>query len=132
MGSDKQPTQEQIKEFWEWCGFEEVWAANGSWWQYESYKETNHWWEDSSSRKYKELPPVDLNNLFKYAVPKALEDNSSFIDLQTRRYIAPTQEDLVTSYICEIWSDNGQGSIVRQSQDVALALFWAIWEVIHG
>ena len=62
------PTQEQIKEFWEWCGFRfvedkgydytlrewEVHYPNGEW--HHAYKS-----------EIGEL--IDLNNLFKYAVP---------------------------------------------------------------
>jgi hypothetical protein len=54
---DKQPTDEQIKEFWEWCGFE--YAGRGGYYENIScYK-----YPDG---KYCELPPIDLNNLFSY------------------------------------------------------------------
>uniref|UniRef100_A0A6M3JNV7 Uncharacterized protein n=1 Tax=viral metagenome TaxID=1070528 RepID=A0A6M3JNV7_9ZZZZ len=75
MVSEK-PTNEQIKEFWEWCGFK---VALGK----------LYWYPDKEFSPARRLPSVDLNNLFKYAVPKL---NMPVIP--------------------------------------ALALFWAIWEVI--
>ena len=68
------PTDEQIKKFWERCGF----------WQYTiwhgfmgltSHKE----WIDPKGDIYGDnLPPIDLNNLFKYAVPKLKRDGYGF------------------------------------------------------
>jgi hypothetical protein len=118
-----EPTREQIQKFWEWCGFKQKreYHDNGK-----SYYE---YWVCQDYEEF-ELPTIDLNNLFRWAVPEAMECNSNFIDLQIRRYIAPGYDDLLTSYMCEIWSDNGQGSIVRQAGLPELALFWAIWEVL--
>ena len=50
----KQPTREQRKEFWERCGL--VWGIGGGWFD--------------STRKYLgDNLYIDLNNLFKYAIP---------------------------------------------------------------
>ncbi|MDD4876744.1 MAG: hypothetical protein PHQ86_06435 [Dehalococcoidales bacterium] len=113
-----EPTKEQIKEFWRWCGFKHIGIDEmGVFGQF-----PNHG------------PGLDLhlnlNNLFEYAVPEVMERNQNFVDLQVRRYIAPAHDDLLISYTCEIWSDNGQGSIIKQANTPALALFWAIWGVI--
>lgn len=91
-----EPTQEQIKEFWEWCGFR--------------YKESDGplacYWETSNGRTWGyKLPRVDLNNLFKYAVPK--------LD-QSRYYKA-----LSSIFYYDAIKD-----------DPALALFWALWAVM--
>ena len=100
-----EPTQEQIKEFWEWCGIKEI--ISKALWRYERYKETNHWWGAPNGRKYKELPPLDLNNLFEYAVPKLKQ-----------LFPAGTIPKALLSW-------------VETKDDTALALFWAIWEVNH-
>ncbi len=49
----QQPTQEQIREFWEWCGIPETYIF--------------------INKPFSDMIPVDFNNLFKYAVPKVLE-----------------------------------------------------------
>ena len=61
-------SQERIKRFWKWCGFKEVFGQET--WRFERYKETNHWWEAPNGQRFVDCPPVDLNNLFKWAVPK--------------------------------------------------------------
>ena len=48
----KEPTEAQIEELWEWCGFYDV--------------------EDGVPPPIG-TPPIDLNNLFKYAVPKTIK-----------------------------------------------------------
>ena len=63
-----QPTKEQEKEFWEWCGL--VWVLGKERWRYEEFKETNGWWQAPSGRRWLDLPPTDLNHLFEYAVPE--------------------------------------------------------------
>ena len=111
--------QERIKEFWEKCGF-----IHGSW---------QGWFEPKDLGEYcDDLPLINLDNLFKYAVSNVMGSNQNFIDIQVRRYIAPGYDDFLISYTCEIWSDNGQGSIIKQANTPALALFWAIWEVIKS
>lgn len=66
-----EPTQEQIKEFWEWCGFTH--NIGSKMWNYGKYKETNAWWVAPNGKKYVDLPLIDPNSLFKYAVPKLVE-----------------------------------------------------------
>jgi len=124
---NKEPTQEQIKEFWEWCGFKHPTEKQAMW-----AKDPAEWWLWSDNLAYArpETPKLDLNNLFKYVVPEVMERNQNFVDLQIRRYIAPGYDDFLISYTCEIYSDNGQGSIIKQAGTPALALFWAIYELI--
>lgn len=64
MTKEQQPTQEQIKEFWEWCGFkfihEDYTPIHTAELQYpDGHLEEWNGWGDL----------LDLNNLFKYAVP---------------------------------------------------------------
>ena len=122
------PTEAQIKEFWEWCGI-----------RYEPdedefkviFPDSQPWYNFGHDWKMDEIePPVDLNNLFKYAVPKVL--NLTGIDF------AGSNEDF-DSWICRVWYGiwTNRGSVqVKQDyyeaegKDPALALFWAIREVI--
>lgn len=76
------PTQKQIKKFWEGYG---LYKKNGK----------VEWWAELP------FPPIDLNNLFKYAMAK--------LD-QSRYYKALS-------------------SIFLKNDDPALALFWALWQV---
>ena len=87
------PTNEQIKEFWEWCG------------QVTVRRVRSH--EPGSFRDQAYYPTLDLNNLFKYAVPK--------LDEETKK--AVFDEWL---YLMD----------VNRNEDPALALFWAIYGVI--
>lgn len=58
------PTEQQIKEFWEWCGFSLI-AGN----------ECDEW-RFPDGQDYWNLPDIDLNNLFEYAVPIVLDKMS--------------------------------------------------------
>jgi hypothetical protein len=114
------PTEEQLKEFWEWCGFREVLGSMG----------------------VKVLIPPDknrfdatgadllltLDNLFKYAVPKLMENDYS-LRLTASKLVADHSDSYnvrITKFL------NWEKDIIIQGADPALALFWAIWEVTHG
>jgi hypothetical protein len=62
----QEPTQEQRKKFWECCGLFEVPKYGGS-----DYSETL--WQYPDRSHHDKLPPIDLNNLFQYAIPKAID-----------------------------------------------------------
>ena len=90
------PTDEQIKEFWELC--------------------------DAPYKRVRRIgqphyPPIDLNNLFKYAVPKVFEVDYKKAYMAVLRWI--------TDYANYV-------GISKIEQDPALALFWAIYKVIKG
>ena len=85
----KQPTEEQVKEFWERCGL-----------PYEGYSNANR-------LEGKILSSIDLNNLFKYAV----------LNLELFSVVGRLR---LLRYWVEELGDN----------DPALALFWAIYEVV--
>ena len=118
------PTKEQQKILWEWCGFKLV---NGI-----------VWIDESDNRIHKESP-IDLNNLFKYAVPKVVYIRGGGHPCTVSILIGSGTE-LVGEYRAEISNSTlyktPEYTTPRYSiafdKDPTLALFWAIWEVIHG
>ena len=107
------PTNEQVKKFWGWCGFR---VALGK----------LYWYPDKESSPARRLPPIDLNNLFKYAVPK-LEKSVRAITI----YPPVIDPPVCDKCYVELTLCNGQ--IIESFENTpALALFWAIWEVIEG
>ena len=95
----KEPTEAQIKEFWEWCGFTFIM----------DYDDPTRIEESRSPIGERIFPPIDLKNLFKYAVPKDYQQ----IIFQPDGYCGLTVDD-------ELYEAEG---------DTAdLALFWAIKE----
>ena len=97
-------TDEQIKRFWEWCGFQKIENPTADLgWVYSA--------PDKNYLSLKGYPKIDLDHLgliFKYAVIK-LEVN---LRLQT-----------LQQWVTKICAD--------YTLDPALALFWAIYEVIE-
>jgi hypothetical protein len=98
----RQPTEQEIEKFWKWCGFTErggfpVWPDGKTW-----------------PQRDVKLPAINLNNLFKYAVPR-----------------------LPTGSLLWYGGNKGYGVCINNphvesdNQDPALALFWAIYEVIQ-
>lgn len=105
----EKPTDEQVKKFWEWCGWRDYYPLGGR----------NGWSEPITNIYSLHLPPIDLNNLFKYAVPK-FTMKYPLITFNTN------DEDYSCCSIncCEKNCKNFSGWGTP-----ALALFWAIWEV---
>jgi len=63
---------EERKEFWEWCGFKYEKIGQG---HMPDFVEFYEWrYPDEGNMHRSSLPPLDLNNLFKYAVPKVSSD----------------------------------------------------------
>jgi len=99
----KQPTEAQIKKFWERYGVKA-----------EPFV-TDTYGEFGGRVTGEKYPPIDLNNLFKYAVPKVIS-----VDLKT--------------WSCEPFATqatvfNIKAITSEWDKDPALALFWALWEV---
>jgi len=118
--TEKEPTKEQIQKFWEWCGFQ--YARNGS----TELIADVEFYKSPVDGHLMTLQPVDLNNLFKYAVPKLTR-----CELWTNLDLDEETHNLVQGSFGALTSINhkfGNG----ESTDPALALFWAIWEVING
>jgi len=101
-----EPTEAQVKEFWEWCGF-----SIGEY--------IDEWVAPDSYTCFHGMPPLNLNNLFKYAMPK----------LPLLRFSYETQT-IPKLYRWETMEANQPHLTVVESNDPTLALFWAIWEVI--
>ncbi|KKK62670.1 hypothetical protein LCGC14_3002040 [marine sediment metagenome] len=116
------PTKEQIKELWEWCGFKLV--DNSDYLLAEcpiDYPLGFH------------LPLIDLNNLFKYAVPRLQPDHEVVL-----RWSSVEVRDGDRNYpVCpkgwEATVFGQKGSLIDTSgvhpSDPALALFWALDKV---
>jgi len=102
-----EPTQEQIKEFWEWCGFKRLPAKLWNSPEVPLYK-------NESGEVRAIFPPIDLNNLFKYALP------ITYIKLFTLGM------GVRESYrkIFEMWLD-----YFFDGYSMEDALFWACWQV---
>ncbi len=131
---NKQPTREMIVELWEYCGqIQEVSFVVESPLLSATY--TTHkqiaFKPDLIGRENDNLNwdyfnwsrTVDLNNLFKYAVPKRQDkgDCISLIAYEGKGYGCLVTELFAPEPYCEI-----------KHTDPTLALFWTIWEVIHG
>lgn len=110
------PTNEQIKELWEWCGL-----RRGN-------KGINKNYYTEPDARYYTIPvwklKLDLNNLFKYAVPKLpVEAKIGFY-----YYGENAGADKYFAFI-------GKGDNLYKdawSEEPALALFWAIYKLIKG
>ena len=102
------PTQEQIKEFWE-----------------HFVKDHQVCIVESSGATHFETLPIDLNNLFKYAVPKArgLSEDNTLKDIEFH-WQGSNITDLVE---CDVILDNDE--YPYECKDPALVLFWALWQV---
>ena len=102
-----QPTEAQIKEFWEWCGWQ-ILKTDSSW---VSIRPDGSSYMSTVDEKCLPLlwEPIDLNNLFLYAVPKLKSKTVLF------------------SWVMYLIWDYAKG----KEPNPALALFWVIWEVIH-
>jgi hypothetical protein len=108
---DKQPTEAEKKEFWEWCGIEQM--------QNNSPTVGADMTLIGDKMLLRELPALDLNNLFKYAVPKLA---------YTRLHYSA----FMNEFAAEVYKDMGGIGYMKHGQDPAPALFWAIMEVIHA
>ena len=111
----KQPTQEQIKEFWEWCGWKPCRI-------HAPMSPEKDGWENplpiTSFDKYlARLPDLDLNNLFKYAVPLAIDKIMSKQGCSS---------DLAYAVLFKKWLQKLELDIPNHEG----TLFWVIWEII--
>ena len=100
-------TAEEQREVWEWTGLVE--------------QETGSWYTDAGEYVSPVLPPITLDNLFLYAVPK-LEKLGYWIQIQM--FAGRT----------EVWI-SGQLELAAFSfvdKDPAIALFRPVQKVIRG
>jgi len=116
------PTEEQVREFWEKLGvqLEHEWTDDVS-----GYRITDcicevcrksDWPPAQDKRCY---PPIDLNNLFKRAVPKAVKlIQDKFICIQEA-----AMQHLFCLWLAEYWEPR------EEPISITDALFWAIDKV---
>jgi len=116
MTENKQPTSEQNKEFWFKLGYR---LDNVGW--YVPFKESA---VADYYIGYTTEMPIDLNNLFKYAVPKLFKDGQGGVEF---RYY-PARLVCVLTTECEAGFDETE--TYSGEFDPTLALFWAIYEII--
>ena len=117
---NKELTQEQIKELWEWCGFKFTPHLSSKGNAYEGTELIEY--PDRFKHvvaKGESLEP-DLNNLFKYAVPMPPSYNPDI------RLIQSITFDYGRCSIIDVMGEE----YVGESQDPALALYWALWAVM--
>ena len=109
-----EPNEEQTKRFWDKLGVRKY--PNPEWAKMSSVKSVQQQQEVFDRR----LPKIDLHNLFKYAVPKI------------KGFVKLSKSDNHIDYIATVedYELNQEGKIANP--DPAIALFWAIWEVLNG
>lgn len=113
-----QPTDEQIRKFWEWCGFDYVGGY------------TIEWIAPDTTLTFDALPAIDLNNVFKWAVPKLFTWSlGKGWKLCSDTEIRATGE--VEAHVQLASFNNPEFLGDASNKDPALALFWAIWKVIE-
>lgn len=113
------PTQEQIREFWGWVfgkdGVEFAQSLNN---RLCVYKRTN--WleaEEAYNIEFLGYDIINLKTLFEYAVPKAMEMG----DVGFLKWDGQRKENRYTIF--------NQNKRFTDTDDPALAIFWALWEV---
>ena len=104
-----EPNEEQIKRFWEHFGFYQ-----------EKVKEVydigySTMWKNDKGYWHSALPPIDLNNLFKYAVQKL--------------YWYILEDTFAEGHTAIVSLSDKKGQVT--DKDPALALFWAINKIIE-
>ncbi len=116
----KEPTQEQIKELREWCGFkyEEIDLEDGG--------DLVTRLTDPDGAVSLTEPDIDLNNLFLYAVPKAKEG----LGIMKVDFIDHTEDGL--GWTCYLGIGALDETIIDygNGDTPALALFWALYSVL--
>ena len=108
------PTDEQVKEFWERCGFTIKPLKD------EEYLGDFYYYPDCN--RIERYVDLTLNNIFLYAVPKL-----EYFDIY--RVSDGAGQRLVHATIQAEVGDKPQSSI---DKDPALALFWAIYKAFGG
>ncbi len=113
------PTDKQIQGLWERCadkwedfsGGHRHWMFNGKW-----YEGTSRWVEG----KLEDSPPIDLNNLFKYAVPKLV----TFLATQP---VGCPSILAIYRWIFERWLEE-----LKEESDFATAFFNVCYKAFGG
>ena len=102
---------EELKEFWEWCGFERY--------GYQGNERTLMRWKYPDSSRNYVTPNLDLNNLFKWAVPKAVKViQDAFICIQEA-----AMQHLFSEWLAIYWKPR------QEPISIAEALYKAIQKI---
>ena len=64
----REPTEAELKEFWEWCGFKLLHEP------FTPIFTAMLQYPDGTKKQWTGWLPIDLNNLFRWAVPKSTMD----------------------------------------------------------
>ena len=109
----------EVKEFWEWCGFK--WDDNywgDCWCEYPDGTRVHfHPEADKDNEGYE--PVLDLNNLFKWAVPKAVKViQDAFICIQEA-----AMQHLFSEWLAIYWKPR------QEPISIAEALYKAIQKI---
>uniref|UniRef100_A0A6M3LPA0 Uncharacterized protein n=1 Tax=viral metagenome TaxID=1070528 RepID=A0A6M3LPA0_9ZZZZ len=104
-----QPSESQIREFWEWCGCRQDEIDPSVWICLDGTRYT----------RYGGMPTPDMTFLFKYAVPK-LEGYK--IDINRTRFVTAPR------WFVQVYNADNDGT--SSGEDPALALFWAIYSAL--
>lgn len=113
-----EPAKEQVKKLWLWCGLKEI---SGEW-RYAEFKTTNRWWQFPSGKKYLYLPPVDLNTLSRWAVPKVFEKGF---------WMQLLGDDILGWDVRIHHLASNDNYSIYQHKELTLALFWAVSQIIE-
>jgi len=105
------PTKEQEQKFWQGYGFEKQILPSVSYNRPDGY-----YWLYPNKSFSNVLPKIDLNNLFKYAVPKLAKLGYDDIGL------------IYSGYDQQYYAKSFRGRIgyTHKDKDPAIALFWAL------
>ena len=117
-----EPTEAQIREFWEWCGFI---FHDYIVYEYE-HRDTrveDPYWENPQGHEVLALPKLDINNLFKYAIPKLYQNGYYYEILQWNE----GQHKAIINRRTAEWAETYSSFV---NIDPTLALFWAIYSLI--
>ena len=123
-----EPTTEQIKKFWEWCGFKKELIPrqiDGKTYEHEMML---IYPDGFAVRVFMdEFPAIDLSNIFKYAVPMVRGIELKVVNMRCTG-------SLSGQYCSAQIQVNETGELKHSGiwDTPAHALFWAIWEVIFN
>jgi len=119
------PTDEQVKELWEWCGAKfGLVSSGGAWTTGKGFT-----FPDGSQYYFQELLNFKdvriLGLLFKYAVPRLVKSHEL-------RIVTESTGSYIVGLFFRPNSDAPVLESSRMDKDIALALFWATSEVMQN
>ena len=121
------PTKEQIRKFWEKCGFKylAIQSFNNKTQEWYPDPRSGYFWEYPDGSEDLEPLPIDLNNLFKWAVPKMDSEMPNFYKFFHEK------GNLLGEVEWSVIISTPNGSISNRNEDLTLALFWALYEALE-